>query len=376
MKALAYTKRMIGFNSVSHRSNRTICKYLELKLAKYGFVVERLEYVDPNGIRKQNLVAKKGAGAGGLGYFGHTDTVPARRWHCQSSGPFDPVVRDGRLYGRGSCDMKGSLGCILAAVQRVPDDQLVRPVYLCFTADEEIGYHGIKQVVAESKFYREMVEYQTSAIVGEPTMLDVVYAHKGTCLISASATGRAAHSSTVEGRNANWAMIPFLNEAYQIREETESDPRWQNDLFAPPSLSMNLLIEDRNRAINITSPQTTCSIYLRPMTGISVQPIVDRLQKVAQRHDLDFAFEIRGEPFIVDRNSTFVKNALEWTGSDEPLTVCYGTDGGYLTELENKIVLGPGSIQQAHTEDEFIELDQLNRGVDIYARFIRQCCTE
>ena len=375
MKALVYAKRLIGFESVSEQSNRIVCKYLEFKLHRLGFVVEKLEYRDANGIRKFNLIGKLGEGQGGLAYFGHTDTVPAKSWRGSGGGPFEAHVSQGLLYGRGACDMKGSLACALAAARKFSDAEISRPLYLCFTADEEIGYHGIKQVVNESKIYREMVAGQVAAIVGEPTELQVVTAHKATCLITAVARGHAAHSSTREGSNANWKLIPFLAEAKQIREETETDPRWQSELFDPPTVSMNIVIADENQAINITSPQATCSIYLRPMKGISVDPIVARLQKVAQANDLEFAYEVRGEPFHVAPNSELVHSGLKLTGTERPQTVCYGTDGGFLTELDNKIVLGPGSIDQAHTDHEFIAIDQLRKGTDVYSRFIqRYCC--
>ena len=225
MKALRYTKRMIGFESTSNRSNRTVSRYLEMKLAKHGFVIEKLSYHDRRKVKKVCLVAKKGSGTGGLAYFGHSDCVPADQWFSKKHGPFEAAIARDRVYGRGSCDMKGSIACILAASQLIKAEDLEKPLYVVITADEEIGYHGARHVVAESKFYREMVEGGTKAIIGEPTSLEVVFSHKGTCLIRAVARGKAAHSSTSVGENANLRMIPFLVEAKKIYDETENDVR-------------------------------------------------------------------------------------------------------------------------------------------------------
>ena len=173
MKTLRYAKRLIGFESTSHLSNRVICKYLQMKLVKHGFEVERIEYRDSHRVRKFNLIAKKGRGEGGLAFFAHTDTVPAEDWFSRKYGPYEPAISKERLYGRGSCDMKGSIACMLTASQRFHSDDLNEPLYMVFTADEEVGFHGARQVAAESKIYREMVASQTRGIIGEPTSLEV-----------------------------------------------------------------------------------------------------------------------------------------------------------------------------------------------------------
>src|SRR5262245_60652577 len=111
-------------------------------LLRLGFDTERLEYHDPNGVRKASVVGKKGRGTGGMAYFGHTDVVPADDWKFAEHGPFQPTIRNGRLYGRGSCDMKGSVACVLAAAERNKDREFSHPLYVACTADEEVGYLG------------------------------------------------------------------------------------------------------------------------------------------------------------------------------------------------------------------------------------------
>ena len=373
-KALRYAKRLVSFDTTSHRSNRLICKYLEMKLTKHGFLIERTEYVDEAGVRKENLIAKKGVGTGGLAYFAHSDVVPASNWFDGTPGPFDPTVVGDRLYGRGSCDMKGSIACMLAAVQMFELDDLKQPLYFVVTADEETGFAGARSVVEDSKIYREIVDHGTRAIIGEPTSLDVVYAHKGIYQITATATGRAGHSSTREGLNANLAMIPFLQDLKNLRSITETDTAWQNDLFDPPTLTMNICIKDNAEATNVTPSKSVCMTSLRPMPGVDVEPLIEKLVDSAQQNSLQLKIQRHGAPMLTDVGSDFVAQALELSDRQQPRSACYGTDGGVFTEIENKIVIGPGSIDQAHTHDEWISLDQLDKGTELFARMIRRWC--
>ena len=373
-KALRYAKRLVSIDTTSHRSNRLICKYLEMKLTKHGFLIERTEYVDEAGVRKENLIAKKGVGTGGLAYFAHSDVVPASNWFDGTPGPFDPTVVGDRLYGRGSCDMKGSIACMLAAVQMFELDDLKQPLYFVVTADEETGFAGARSVVEDSKIYREIVDHGTRAIIGEPTSLDVVYAHKGIYQITATATGRAGHSSTREGLNANLAMIPFLQDLKNLRSITETDTAWQNDLFDPPTLTMNICIKDNAEATNVTPSKSVCRTSLRPMPGVDVEPLIEKLVDSAQQNSLQLKIQRHGAPMLTDVGSDFVAQALELSDRQQPRSACYGTDGGVFTEIENKIVIGPGSIDQAHTHDEWISLDQLDKGTELFARMIRRWC--
>lgn len=376
MKTLRYAKRLIGFDSTSHLSNRIICKYLEMKLTKHGFVVEKVEYRDANHVRKANIIAKKGNGYGGLAYFAHTDTVPAHDWFSRKYGAWDPVVAQERLYGRGSCDMKGSIACMLTAAQRFSWNDLREPLYLVFTADEETGFQGAKFVAEQSTTYREMISHGTRGVIGEPTGLEVVHAHKGLCIFTVTSHGKAAHSSTSLGQNSNLAMIPFLAEMKKIHDEVNADRALQNDMFDPPTLSWNIVIDDPNKAVNVTSPKTVCRVYTRPMPGIDIQPLIDRTRAAAAASGLDFDLFNPNSILNTNPESPFVTETLKLVHRQKPGTVSYGTDGGMFSEMENLIVYGPGNIAQAHTRDEWIAIEQLNLGTEMYAKLIqRWCCT-
>ena len=374
MDAIEYAKKLISFPSVSRDSNVAVTDYVEQALRNLGFETERVDYQDENGTAKSNVIGKRGTGKGGLAYFGHTDVVPADDWSDDSNGPFDPLIKNGRLYGRGSCDMKGSVACFLAAADRAQKFELESPIFFTCTADEEVGYGGASSVAERSEFFREMVRGQTHAIIGEPTMLDVVYAHKGVCGFRVTSHGRAAHSSTREGLNANLAMIPFLSEMKAIHDETNADQKWQNHEFDPPSISWNIGINDFTYAVNITAPQSVCTVYFRPMPGQDDGELIDRVKSCAARHGLDFEMRVRCSPLYIESDSPYVREALNLVGREQPRTVAYGTDGCQFTELKNIIVLGPGDIAQAHTADEWIDLEQLERGTDIYEHFIRRFC--
>ena len=378
--ALTYAQRLVEFNSVSRVSNVAVTDDVEQILRGFGCEVERVEYDDANGVRKACVIARLGPDGqqsdrpSGMAYFGHTDVVPADDWFSDEHGPFDPTVKGDRLYGRGSCDMKGSVACMLTAVEQVAVAELTQPLYITCTADEEIGYGGAQHVAAESQLFQEMVACRARGIIGEPTLLKVVHAHKGTYGMKIVSHGRAAHSSTGEGINANMAMIPFLAELKAIHDEVEADPRWQDDQFSPPTQTWNITICDHTRAVNITAAQSICQVYFRPMPGQDAEQLVERCQRKATECGLELEVTVRGQPLYVDPDSPVVRECLEVVGQETPQTVAYSTDGAMLGALDSLIVIGPGDIRQAHTHDEWIALDQLERGTEVYTRMIRRWC--
>lgn len=374
MNALQYAQDLVRFESTSRLSNVAVTDYAQQTLERLGFTTERLEYDDAHGVRKASVVGKKGPGTGGMAYFGHTDVVPASPWLFPEHGPFQPTVKGDKLFGRGSCDMKGSIASMLAAAEQFSAAQLKRPVYITCTADEEVGYHGAAQVAAQSKFFQEMVAGETRGIIGEPTRLEVVHAHKGTYGFIATSRGRAAHSSTNEGLNANLAMIPFLVEMKALHDELEHSPEWRNAEFSPPTLCWNIGINDHTAAVNITAPQSVCTVYFRPMPGQQPDLLIERARMAAERCGLEFKVGCRGRPLYMDPKSEFVQDVLRVADRPAARTVAYGTDGAMFTALKHMVVLGPGDIAQAHTHDEWIALEQLEAGSRLYARLIDHWC--
>ncbi|MEQ9408487.1 MAG: M20 family metallopeptidase [Fuerstiella sp.] len=377
MHSLALLKELIPFPSVSSTSNTEVSQWVEHQLKILGCQTEWLEYQDENGVRKACVAGRKGPDTGrGLAYFCHTDVVPVDSWSFAGSGPWSPCQTDDRLYGRGSCDMKGSLACMLAAVASLEAESLKEPVYIFCTADEEIGLKGAGRVVADSAMYREVVSRQSRAVVGEPTLLEVVHAHKGGRAMKITSIGRAAHSSTGRGINANFAMIPFLADVRQLCLDIEDDPAWQDDRYTPPTINLNLGINDHSPAMNITAAKSICTIYFRTMPGINADALAERIHESAKRHGLQLETIFATEPLFTDPDSSYVRELLAITGTPASRTVPYGTDGSCFQEIRDIVVLGPGDIRQAHTDDEWIALDQLERGTDLYTTLIRRWCLD
>lgn len=372
---------LIRFATPSQTSNEAITAWVDQRLRELGFVTERTEYLDHAGVRKCNLVAYRfpgateppAGGSGGLAYFAHTDVVPADVWEGPG-GPFDPLVREGRLYGRGSCDMKGSLAAMLAAVRRVPADEQRLPLWIVCTADEEIGFHGARHLATDSEFFTRLVAAQPRGIVGEPTRLGVVHAHKGITGFTLTSRGRAAHSSTTDGVNANRALVPLLATLLEIDEQTRQDRALQDDRFDPPILSWNFGVSDGATAINVTPGKARAWGSLRPMPSIDGLALIERVRHEAQSRGVEFETYAGGEAMWTDPDHPWVRQMCDLVGCREPRTASYCTDGGQFTELEALLVCGPGDIAQAHTTDEYIELEQLTAGVDLYEKVVRTVC--
>ena len=161
-----------------------------------------------------------------------------------------------------------------------------------------------------------------------------------------------------------------------IVEETEGDTKWQNNLFDPPTVSWNIVMKDNSPALNIKPEKSTCVIYLRTMPEVDVQPLIDRTLECAKTNGLEISVKKFADPFYVASSADFVTESLKLAERDVAKTVSYGTDGGIFTELEDKIVFGPGDIKQAHTAEEWISLEQLEAGVNVYEKMVRFWCCQ
>ncbi len=373
MDAKELTKTLIGYNTVSARSNVEVMDFLSETLEAIGCEVERVEYTDPGGVLKVNLIGRKGrsdTGECGLALLGHIDTVPAIGW---TANPFEARIIDGKMYGRGSCDMKGSVACMIEAASRYPASALAAPLYVVITADEEVGYLGATAVVEKSEMFKQH-GFPRYGVVGEPTELHAVYGHKGVCRFTVTAHGYAAHSSTGKGDNANLKMIPFLSEMRKIHHELTTDRQYFNSEFSPPFTDWNITLSDGDCAANITAPRSVCHINYRPMPGHDTQAWIGRARESAKKHGLDFDMLIEGPPVRTEPDAEIIQAALEITGEPAPRTVAYGTDATAFAQFMEIVIIGPGSILQAHTVDEWMALEQFDKGVAIFSRFVDRFC--
>ena len=374
-------KSFVDCSSVSSTSNAEISAAVADSLDVLGFDVEKTTYLDPRGVTKVNLVASRkplAAGAteaGGLAYFCHTDVIPADHWTGPGGDPFKCVVRENRIYGRGSCDMKGSLVAMLSAVAKTLQVDQKAPLWIVCTADEEVGFLGAKDLVKNSAKYRNIVEAQPLSIIGEPTRLSVVHAHKGIVGMRITSRGRAAHSSTTEGVNANEAMVPLLQTLLDIRKKTEESAVYHDDRFVPPVLSWNFGVSDGCNAVNMTPAKSVAWVSLRPMPQVDGRDLMQMVAKKAEELGLEYEVCEGGDPLWIDPDESCIRDLCTLAGG-KPKTVCYGTDGGEFHELQHRVVCGPGDIAQAHTSDEWLEIEQLSKGIDLYEKAVRFWCTE
>lgn len=374
---IALAQEFVAIDSVTSHSNSAALQPYIRVLRELGFDVHEIPYQDYHGTKKVALEARRLGRQGesqishGMGYFCHNDVVSVDGWNCPHGEAFSAVVAEERLWGRGSCDMKGSAAAALAAISTISIDDQTSPLYFFVTGDEECGMAGAELLVQESKFYRQMVEHQVAGIIGEPTELNVVNSHKGGCHIDVTADGVAAHSSTREGKNANWQLIPFLAHLQEIDARCQTEAKLQNHSFDPPTLSLNVVIENLPASANITVGQAICRIFFRPMPETAWQEVAQEIERTAQQMDLQANSLRQLLPMHTDADSIFVKSALEICGNAAPQAVCYATDACCFGELDNLIVLGPGSIEQAHRSDEFISIEQLIRGKEVFAELFK-----
>jgi acetylornithine deacetylase len=359
--------RLVHFDTTSHRSNLGLVSFVEDYLAQHG--VE--SHLVPNAeATKASLYASIGpSGVPGVALSGHTDVVPVegQTW---SSDPFVLTERDGRLYGRGSADMKGFLACVLAAVPDFVKRKLAVPIHLVFSYDEEVGCLGVRPLIAD---IRRRSTPPRMVIVGEPTSMSVVDAHKGPVRWHVEDKGRAAHSSMAPlGVNAIGIAGKLLQELARIERELKLAPRAER--FDPPYATLQVTRINGGTATNIVPVYCRFDFDVRALPGVDVGAIDRRIRSFAERECLpemrrvapesgiDIRIANQVPPFAAGAKSEAVALALHLAGSNETHAVSYATEAGLFQEAGSAaVVIGPGDIAQAHAADEFIAKDQLDR---------------
>lgn len=358
--------RLVGFDTTSHKSNMELVRFVEDYLAQHG--VASTLVATPDG-EKASLCATIGpSGVPGVGLSGHTDVVPADRASWDGD-PFTLAERDGRLYGRGTADMKGFLACVLASVPDLKRRPLNVPIHILFSYDEEVGCLGVRPMIAEMG--RKLTRPRL-VIVGEPTSMAVVDAHKGPVRWQVEVSGRAAHSSMAHlGVNAITYAGRLLAELGRIEEELKASP--PDPRFDPPYPTLQTTLIEGGTATNIVPLSCRFTFDIRALPGLDVAAIERRLVAFAETACLpemrrtapEAAITIRlanqVPPFQADLRSEAVALALALVGQNETHAVSYATEAGlFQVAGAPAVVCGPGDIAQAHTANEWISLSQLD----------------
>ncbi len=366
-------RRLVAFDTTSSKSNLALIDAVRGYLAAHG--VESRLVPDESGA-KANLFATIGpAIEGGVALAGHTDVVPVegQPW---SSEPFTLAERDGRLSGRGTSDMKSFIAIALALVPEFQKRGLKRPLHLCFSYDEEIGCFGMPRLLA--KLGRELPR-PALAIIGEPTEMKVVHAHKGVWSQSTTITGRDGHSSAPQrGVNAILYMGRFIAYLERLGERLREQgmrgvpPGLE---FDPPWSTVGMGRIRGGTAMNIIPRTCTLDWEVRVLPGIEPAPIraeVDawlRDELLPQlRRDAPEATivteKIAAVPALQpEENGVAETLALRLTGANRAVTAAFASEAGQFQETGiSAVMCGPGSIAQAHQPDEFITLEQVAAG--------------
>jgi acetylornithine deacetylase len=361
---------LIAIPSVSSASNQAVIDYARQWLTASQWDIRTLPFSDPNGIEKANLVAApksllqhgNGVPSVELALVCHSDTVP---YPADWPDAVHPKVMEERVYGRGACDVKGFLACILATVRDLePSDQSLAVV---LTADEEIGCVGAKRLLREKQLSARY------AVVGEPTQLHPVVAGKGYALGEVVVRGKAAHSAFPQaGRSAILDAATLID---SIRKIGLRAARERHERFDPPFTTINIGTISGGTAKNIVPAECRFLVEWRPVPGQNERWVADLISDElarAEREDpgLQATFEpIRIDPgFETDRKSKLVGELERLSGKDA-VAVAYGTEAPYLKKLgAETVVFGPGDMKTAHSVDENVPVAELERCVEILKR--------
>lgn len=379
-------EQLIGTASVSSvspawdQSNQGVIELLADWLGTLGFDLEVLPI--PGHPGKYNLVASLGQNAaerpsGGLVLSGHSDTVPfdESRWSCD---PLRLSERDGRYYGLGTADMKGFFALVIEAIRELPLDRLRQPLQIIATADEESSMCGARDLVRMGQLGRRL---SRQVVIGEPTQLRPIRAHKGIGMDAIRLIGQAGHSSNPAlGKNALEAMHEVMGEI--LRWRTGLQTRYHNPAFevAVPTLNLGHIHGGDNP--NRICGQCELHIDLRPLPGMPPLPelraeLGERLDIIARERGLELhhwpLFE-GIEPMETPAEAQIVKAAEALSGQSAG-SVAFGTEAPFFQELGlEPIILGPGSIDQAHQPDEFLSLEQAQSGTALIRQLVQHFC--
>lgn len=379
LTAREWLDRLVAFPSVSSDSNMDLIRCVGEYLESWHVPFRLTQSVDGH---KANLFATIAAHdgeatRGGLVLSGHTDVVPVAAQHW-TSDPFTVTERGGLLYGRGTSDMKGFCAVALAQIPALVANPLPVPLHIALSCDEETGCQGVPSLLAD--LLAEGIRPR-AAIIGEPTLMQVVNSHKGCYVMEALITGIPAHSSQphrgVSAISAAAKLVEVIeaeDRAAQARAQDGSD-------FAPPRSSVTVTMIDGGTATNIIPGRCRVAWDLRLAPWDRAEEVLGRIRaKVeedirpalkAQHPDADI--EIRAlatvPPLRPDPDSALERLALTLTGHNRAIAVSYATEAGlFQQDGMDTVICGPGSIDQAHQPDEFIDPVQLDLCADFLNR--------
>jgi len=363
-------RKLVGFDTTSFKSNLDLIKFIENYLNDFNIKSELIYDETKN---KANLFATIGGDAkGGIVLSGHTDVVPIKnqKW---SSDPFTLTERDNKLFGRGSSDMKGFIAVVLSRVSKMVETKLNKPIHLAFSYDEEIGcvgVHGLLDLIEKKAINPEF------CIVGEPTSMEVVIGHKGKHAYGVKVDGFSCHSGQAPyGVNAiNYAakLITFIE---QLNKEKSKIGPFDNEYEIPYSTLHTGLING-GTILNIVPNLCQFEFEIRHLAEDDPIEIMQRIHqyteellikemhKISAKTNITFSEKINYPGLNISETINPVKQVKDILNDTKHKKVIFGTEGGLFKKKLNipTIVCGPGSINQAHKPDEYIAIEQMEKG--------------
>ena len=366
LRSRAMLARLIGFATVSRDSNLALIEFVRDYLHGLGVDCELIYNAERT---KANLLATVGPRvAGGIVLSGHTDVVPVdgQAWTFE---PFSLSEANGKLYGRGTADMKGYLASVLAAVPMFLSSPLKRPVHLAFSYDEEVGCLGVRGLL---EVLPQRIPAPALCLIGEPTELKPVLGHKGKLAMRCHVRGAACHSAYAPyGVNAIEQAARLIGRLGDIGA-TLARPTLHDKRFDPAFSTVQVGVIQGGTALNIVPADCRFDFEIRALPDFAPQVVVDELQDYAEQTllpamqavDTDTAIrfeKISAYPGLATPvDSAAARLIAQLCGSDEFSTVAFGTEGGLFDQAGiPSVVCGPGSMDQGHKPDEFVSVVQM-----------------
>ena len=377
-KSIERLSELVSFATVSRDSNLALIDWAEALLTEQGARCRRTWNADHT---KANLLASFGPQTGsGVVLSGHTDVVPVdgQDW---SSDPFVLTESNGRLYGRGSADMKGFLAVCMACLETANLKTLTAPIHLAMSYDEEVGCIGVDGLIGD---LIENVDQPQFVVIGEPTSMQVVRAHKSINVFKTTVTGQAAHSSQPHrGGGAIFAAARMIEKLYQLGE----DKRQLGGASGaePPYTTVQVGLIDGGTAVNILPARCQFQWEYRALPDEDPDELINALSDWVEAHVLPDLCRYapnasvvteaiaRVPPLVASEDSGIEPwiRGLPGVATGGSGEVGFATEGGNFKRAElPSIVCGPGSIDQAHQPDEFIEIDQLEKCIQMVQAII------
>jgi len=357
------------------QGNQNVIQLLANWFESLGFQCE-IQSLSHHG-DKANLIATLGKGTNGLVLAGHTDTVPLDEalWNVD---PFKATEKDDRFYGLGSCDMKSFFAVIIEALKGLDLNKIQQPLIILATADEETSMSGAKAIAKNAGALG--LNNARAAVIGEPTNMKPIRMHKGMMMESIQLTGHAGHSSDPAlGNNALEAMYKVMGELLRWREELQS--KYNNPLFEIPVPTMNLGHIHGGDNPNRICGSCELHIDIRPLPGMKLEDLRAEMQQRLKQVLKNTGIQLKtvsltdGFDAMDTAKSAEIVQLTEKMTASESQIVAFGTEAPYYNSMGlETIVMGPGSINQAHQPDEYIEMKSLSPAVDIIRQLITHYC--